>query len=260
MRAIWTGAIGFGLVNIPVKIYSATEDSGISLDMLDKKDHAKIRFKRVNENTGKEVQWENIVKAYDFEGKYVVLSDDDFKKASPEKTKILEITQFVKQEEVDSMYYEAPYYLEPQKSGEKAYALLREALKKTGMVGLGTFVLRSKQLLGIIKPHEDVVVLNRIRFAQEIREFSDLNLPTAKGVHLKPAEVKMAEELIKQLSAPFEIEEYRDTYSDELMKLIEAKAKGKKVTAPKMKVVHHQSDDIVAQLKQSISMRRKKAS
>lgn len=260
MRAIWTGAIGFGLVNIPVKIYSATEDSGISLDMLDKKDHAKIRFKRVNENTGKEVQWENIVKAYDFEGKYVVLSEDDFKKASPEKTKILEITQFVKQEEVDSMYYEAPYYLEPQKSGEKAYALLREALKKTGMVGLGTFVLRSKQLLGIIKPHEDVVVLNRIRFAQEIREFSDLNLPTAKGVHLKPAEVKMAEELIKQLSAPFEIEEYRDTYSDELMKLIEAKAKGKKVTAPKMKVVHHQSDDIVAQLKQSISMRRKKAS
>src|SRR5687767_1191896 len=174
MRAIWTGAIGFGLVNIPVKIYSATESSGIDLDMLDKKDHAKIRFKRVNENTGKEVQWDNIVKAYDFEGKYVVLSDDDFKKASPEKTKILEITQFVKQEEVDSMYYEAPYYLEPQKSGEKAYALLREALKKTGMVGLGTFVLRSKQLLGIIKPHEDVVVLNRIRFAQEIREFSDL--------------------------------------------------------------------------------------
>jgi len=260
MRAIWTGAIGFGLVNIPVKIYSATEESNIGLDMLDKKDHSRIRFKRVNENTGKEVQWENIVKAYDYEGKYVVLTDEDFKKASPEKSKILEIQQFVKQEEVDSMYYESPYYLEPQKAGEKAYALLREALKKTGMVGLGTFVLRSKQLLGILKPHEDVVVLNRIRFAQEIRDYSGLNLPSAKSVHLKPAEVKMAEELIKQLSAKFNIEDYRDTYSDELMRVIEAKAKGKKVTAPKMKVVHHQSDDIVAQLKQSISMSRKKAS
>lgn len=260
MRAIWTGAIGFGLVNIPVKIYSATESSGLDLDMLDKKDHAKIRFKRVNENTGKEVQWENIVKAYDYEGKYVVLSDEDFKKASPEKSKILEITQFVKEEEVNSMYYDAPYYLEPQKAGEKAYALLREALKKTGMVGLGTFVLRSKQLLGIIKPYEDVVVLNKIRFAQEIRDHKDLNLPSAKEVHLKPAEIKMAEELIRQLSDDFNIDEFRDTYSDELMKLIEAKAKGKKVTAPKMKVVHHQSDDLVAQLKHSISMKRKKAS
>jgi DNA end-binding protein Ku len=260
MRAIWTGAIGFGLVNIPVKLYSATESSTLDLDMLDKKDHAKIRFKRVNESTGKEVQWENIVKAYDYEGKYVVLSDEDFKKASPEKTKILEIAQFVKEEEVDSMYYDSPYYLEPQKAGEKAYALLREALKKTGMVGLGTFVLRSKQLLGIIKPHEDVVVLNKIRFSQEIRDYSDLTLPSAKEVHLKPAEIKMAEELIKQLSDDFKIDEYRDTYTDELMKVIEAKAKGKKLTTPKMKVVHHQSDDIVAQLKQSISMKRKKAS
>lgn len=260
MRAIWTGAIGFGLVNIPVKIYSATESSGLDLDMLDKKDHAKIRFKRVNENTGKEVQWENIVKAYDYEGKYVVLSDDDFKKASPEKSKILEISQFVKEDEVNSIYYDAPYYLEPQKAGEKAYALLREALKKTKMVGLGTFVLRSKQLLGIIKPYDDVVVLNKIRFAQEIRDHKDLNLPSAKNVHLKPAEVKMAEELIKQLSADFNIEDFRDTYTDELLKLIEAKAKGKKVTAPKMKVVHHQSDDLVAQLKHSISMSRKKAS
>jgi DNA end-binding protein Ku len=262
MRAIWTGAIGFGLVNIPVKIYSATEESNLSLDMLDKKDHAKIRFKRVNENTGKEVAWENIVKAYDYEGKYVVLSDEDFKKASPEKTKILEITQFVEEQEVDSMYYESPYYLEPQKSGEKAYALLREALKKTGMVGIGTFVLRSKQLLGVIKPHEDVVVLNKIRFAQEIRDYSKLDLPTVKATHVKPAEVKMAEALIKQLSAPFNIEEFRDTYADELMKVIEAKAKGKKVTAPKMKVVHSQSTDLVAQLKESLELhpKRKKAS
>lgn len=262
MRAIWTGAIGFGLVNIPVKIYSATESSSLNLDMLDKKDMSHIKFKRVNENTGKEVSWENIVKAYDYEGKYVVLDDEDFKKASPEKSKILEITQFVKEEEVNSIYYDTPYYLEPAKGGEKAYALLREALKKSGMAGLGTFVLRSKQLLGIIKPYEDVVVLNKIRFAQEIRDYKDLKLPTAAQSHLKPAEIKMAESLINQLAAPFNIEEYRDTYTDELMKMIEAKAKGRKLTAPKMKVVHSRASDLMSQLKESLEMhpKRKKAS
>src|SRR6478736_1653207 len=128
MRAIWTGAIGFGLVNIPVRIFSATQDSNLNLDMLDKKDHAKIRFKRVNEESGKEVPWENIIKAYDYNGKYVVLDDEDFKKASPEKSKIITIEEFVMEEEIPSIFYETPYFLEPQKSGQKAYALLRDAL------------------------------------------------------------------------------------------------------------------------------------
>jgi len=260
MKAIWNGAIGFGLVNIPVKLYSATESSSLDLDMLDKKDHARIRFKRVNEHSGKEVSWANIVKAYDYEGKYVILSDADFEKASPEKNKLFEITRFIQEVEVDSMYYESPYYLEPQKQGERAYALLREALKKTKMAGLGTFVLRSKQLLGIIKPYDDVLVLNRIRFAQEIRDYADLAIPTASKAKVKPAELKMAEALIKQLSGDFKIDEYRDTYNDELLKLIKAKAKGKRITTPKLKVVHHKADDIVAQLKQSITMSRKKAS
>jgi len=166
MRSIWTGAIGFGLVNIPIKLYSATQDSELDLDMLDKKDHSHIKYKRVNENTGKEVPWENIVKGYNLDGKYVVLDDDDFKKASPEKTKIIEIKEFIDLTEIDSMFYEVPYYIEPDKSGSKAYVLLRDALEKTGKVGFGSFVMRNKEELVLIKPHENLLVLNRIRWAQ----------------------------------------------------------------------------------------------
>src|SRR5215467_6864223 len=152
MRAIWTGAIGSGLVNIPVKLFSATQGSELDLDMLDKKDHARIRFKRVNEETGKEVAWENIVKGYDYNGKYIVLTDEDFEKASPEKSKIIEINEFVNETDIESIFFEVPYFMEPQKSGEKAYVLLREALKKTGKVGLGSFVMRSKAALCVLKP------------------------------------------------------------------------------------------------------------
>src|SRR5215467_3929053 len=134
MRSIWSGAIGFGLVNIPIKLYSATEGSELNLEMLDKKDHAKILFKRVNENTGKEVAWGDIVKAYKLDDKYVELSDKDMEAASPEKSKIIEIVQFVSQSEIDSIYFETPYYLEPEKPGVRAYALLREALAKSSMV------------------------------------------------------------------------------------------------------------------------------
>ena len=130
MRAIWSGAIGFGLVNIPVKLFSAIEPSELSLDMLDKKDHANIKYQRINANTGKEVPWGNIVKGYKLEDRYVVLSEEDFQRASPEKNKIIEINEFVEEQEIDSIYYETPYYLQPDKSGVKAYALLREALKK----------------------------------------------------------------------------------------------------------------------------------
>ena len=135
MRAIWTGAIGFGLVNIPVRIFSATQDSNLDLDMLDKKDHAKIRFKRVNEDSGKEVTWENIVKAYDYNGKYVVLDDEDFQKASPEKSKIIEIMEFVKENEIESIFYETPYFLEPQKSGHKSLCTATGSIEKKRQSG-----------------------------------------------------------------------------------------------------------------------------
>ena len=150
MRSIWTGAIGFGLVNIPVKIYSATQESVLDLDMLDKKDLSNIRFKRVNENTGKEVAWGDIVKGYKIDDRYVVLTDEDFEKAAPEKSKIIEIAEFIDEKEVDGIYYETPYYLEPEKSGSKAYVLLRDALHKTGKVAFGSFVLRNKESLVVL--------------------------------------------------------------------------------------------------------------
>src|ERR1700744_5915928 len=159
MRSIWTGAIGFGLVNIPVKLFSATQGSELDLDMLDKKDQANIKFKRVNENTGKEVAWENIVKGYKLNDRYVILTDEDFEKASPEKSKIIEIAEFVDESEIDGIYYDSAYYLEPDKSGGKAYVLLRDALHKTGKVGFGSFVLRNKESLCRVKAMEDILVL-----------------------------------------------------------------------------------------------------
>ena len=257
MRAIWTGAIGFGLVNIPVKMYSATQDSSLDLDMLDKKDHSNIRFQRVNEKTGKEVAWENIVRGYKYNGDYVILDDEDFKKASPEKSKLIEIAEFVSVDDIDTVFYETPYYLEPEKTGAKAYVLLRDALEKSGKVGLGTYVMRTKETIGIIKPKDDILVLNKMRFPEEIRDHKELKVPAYKT---KPNELKMALALIDQLSGPFDIDKYKDTYSEQLMKVIEAKAKGKKITMPTMKVVHSKSQDLMDQLKASLSTSKRKAS
>ncbi|MBC7863911.1 MAG: Ku protein [Bacteroidia bacterium] len=258
MRPIWTGAIGFGLVNIPVKMYSATQASELDLDMLDKKDHSNIRFKRVNEKTGKEVTWENIVKGYMHNDKYVVLTQKDFESAAAEKTKTIHISDFVAEKEIDSLYYETPYYLEPEKTGVRAYALLREALVKTGKAGIATFVMRSKESLAVLRVNENVIVLNRLRFHQEIRDTSGLKLPSKTSV--KTAELKMAISLISQRSGEFDIARYKDTYTAQLMKLIKAKAKGKTTKEPKLKVVHSKAKDLMEQLKESLATKHKKAS
>lgn len=249
MRAIWSGSIGFGLVNIPIKLYSAIHSSSLDLDMLDKKDHANIRFQRVNENTGKEVAWKNIVRAYNMDGKYVVLDEKDFEQAMPEKTKTIEIATFTDIAGIDSIYYETPYYIEPQKNGERAYSLLCDALKKTGKVGVGTFVLRSKELLCIIKAMDNLLVLQKLHFEEEIRKSSDLNIPSK---HPKPTELKMAVSLIDQLSSEFDISGYKDTYSDKLMKLIKAKSQGKKPKVSHLRVVHSRTEDLMSQLKASL--------
>lgn len=254
MRAIWSGAIGFGLVNIPVKLYSAIQASELDLDMLDKKDYSNIKFQRINANTGKVVAWENIVKGYKVDDQYVVLTDKDFESASPEKSKIIEITEFVDEKEIDSIYFETPYYLQPDKSGEKAYALLRDALKKTGKVGLGTYVLRNRESLVLIKPLDDILILNKIRFEQEIRSHEEIKAPSANN---KPSELKMAMQLIDQLSAKFDISKYKDTYSEKLLKLIKAKAKGKPIKQSPLRLVHSTSRDLASQLKASLSTKRK---
>lgn len=257
MRAIWTGAIGFGLVNIPIRIFSATQSSTLDLDMLDKKDHSNIKFQRVNENTGKVVQWSDIVKGYKHEGDYIVLTDEDFEKASPEKSKMIDIQEFVKEEEIDPAFFDSPYYLEPAKGGEKAYSLLRAALKETGKVALGTYVMRTKENFCMLREANNMIILFKLRFPEEIRDASDLKIP--EKAEVKPAELKMAVSLINQLTPKkFDITKYKDTYSAELMNMIEAKASGVKVKKPQIKMVKNKTKDLMAQLKESLE--RKKAS
>jgi DNA end-binding protein Ku len=257
MRSIWTGAIGFGLVNIPVKLFSAIEESSLDLDMLDKKDHSNIKFKRVNESTGKEVPWNNIVRAFNMDGKYIVLNDADFTDAMPEKTKTIQIDSFADEKDIDTLLYETPYYLEPEKQGKRAYSLLNAALTKSKKVGVGSFVLRNKEHLCLIKPSRHLLVLHRLRFSQEIRDTKDLDIPAMAP---KPGELKMALSLIDQLSESFDISDYKDEYSAKLMKLIKAKAAGKKTAAPVLKMVHSKGKDLMDQLKESLVTKKRKAS
>lgn len=257
MRPIWTGSISFGLINIPVKLFSAVQESSLDLDMLDSKDHSRIKFKRVNESTGKEVTYANIVKGYKLDTGYVILEDADFEAADAVKTKMIEIINFVDEREIDSLYYEQPYYLEPDKAAAKAYALLRDALESAGKVGVTTFVLRNKEGLAILKPYKNVIVLNRIRFAQEIREPSELNLPPVSQTKTK--EMDMANKLVEQLTEKFSIEAYKDTYTAKLLEIIMEKSKGKKISVPKMKVVHKQSDNLMDMLKASLAVKKSKS-
>ena len=258
MRPIWTGSISFGLINIPVKIFSAVQESSLDLDMLDGKDHSNIKYKKVNENTGKEVVLADIVKGYKIDDSYVILEDTDFEAADAVKTKTIEIINFADEKEIDSIYYEQPYYLEPDKAAHKAYAILRDSLKASGKVGVTSFVLRNKESLAILKPYEKVIVLNRIRFTQEIKETSTLKLPPVSKTKTK--EMDMADKLIDQLTEKFDISKYKDNYTAKLLKIIKNKSKGKKSSTPKMKVVYKQSDNLMEMLKASLGGKKSKAS
>lgn len=258
MKAIWSGAIGFGLVNIPVKLYAATESSELELDMLDKKDHANIKYLKVNENTGKEVEWADIVKGYKYNEEYVVLDDSDFEQANAKKTKMIDIEDFVKIEEVDAIYYENSYYVAPDANGSKAYHLLQQALLKTGKVGIATFVMRSKEKLALLRATEKVILLHRLHFEEEIRDVKELNL--SANATYKGKELDMAVTLINQLSDKFDITAYKNTYSEELMQIIKQKAKGVKKPKSKMKIVHSKSRDLMSQLKASLETKHGKAS
>src|ERR1700753_4229649 len=176
MRSIWKGSIGFGLVSIPIKLYSAVQTSSLDLDMLDSRDHAHIKFQRVNENTKKEVPYDKIVKGFKYDDDYVIIEDADFEAAAPEKTKVIEIESFVDVVSVNPMYYETSYYTEPATKNNKAYALLLAVLKKSGKAGLARFVLRSTESLCIVHPVDKALVVTRIRFEQQIRDQSELKL------------------------------------------------------------------------------------
>jgi len=255
MRSIWTGSISFGLINIPIKMFSAVQESSLDMDMLDEKDHSNIKFKRINEKTGKEVTFANIVKGYKIDDKYVIVEDEDFEAADAIKTKTIDIQSFALQKEIESIYYEQPYFLEPDKGASNAYGLLRDALESTGKVGVTSFVLRNKESLAILRPYKNVILLNRIRFEQEIRDTSELKVPAASKKKTK--EMDMAHKLIDQLTEKFDISAYKDEYTAKLLKIIQNKAKGKKQTkAPKLEVVHKQGDDLLGMLKASLEKKK----
>jgi DNA end-binding protein Ku len=253
MRSIWKGSIGFGLVSIPVKLYSAVQSSGLDLDMLDSRDHAHIRYLRVNEHTHKEVPYEKIVKGYKLNDDYVILEDRDFEDAAPEKTKVIEIESFVDVADVNLMYYETSYYTEPETKNNKAYALLIEALKKSGKAGLARFVLRNNENLCIIHPVEHVLVVTKIRFAQEIRSTEDLVID---DVNISKKELDMGMALIKQYEEDFDVSKFKDDYHEELLKIIYAKAKGKRPTIKKLVPHKTKNDDLYDQLMESLKTKK----
>jgi DNA end-binding protein Ku len=233
MRPVWNGSISFGLVNIPVRLFSATNPrEGIDLDMLHKSDHAPIRYARICRKDGEEIPWDDIVKGYEYrDGDYVVLTQKELESIDAKKTKTIDIQQFVDEPDLDIRYFEKPYYLEVQKGGEKAYALLRSALQKSGKLALAKFVMHAREHVAVIKPVGRVLVLNQMRFPADLRQHADLHLPTEGGVTEK--ELEMALKLVKQETRPFIAEDLHDTYTEELEDMIKAKSKGKK--APKVK-------------------------
>lgn len=251
MRSIWSGSISFGLINIPIKLYSATNEKGLDFDMLHKKDLSPIRFARVCKADGKEIPWEEIVKGYEYqEGDYVVLSDEDFKKADLKKTKSIEVVEFVKEESIGTSLFEKPYYLEPAKGAAKAYALLREALKKSKKVGIAKYVIRAKEHLGLIKGHGDMIVLNQLRFASEIRPEKGLDLPKSEEVSDKDLELALL--FINQMTTDFHPEKYQDEYTKELEEVIEEKIRGEKPKAHGKPPEPSDLKDLMSLLKKSL--------
>lgn len=233
-HAIWSGTINFGLVTIPVKLFTAVRTNDLRFNFLHKTDEGRINNVRRCSIDGEEVAYGDIVRGYEYEkGKYVILSDEDFKNASVEATQSVDIVQFVDLAEINPMFFDTPYYLEPEKKGRHAYALLREALKDANKVGLAKVVLRAREHLAALKPNGDALVLELMHFADEIVAQGDFDFPEAEKM---PAnEMKVAKMLIDTMSASFEPEEFHDTYKEKLLALIEARAAGKEVPRLKAK-------------------------
>lgn len=254
MRAIWTGSISFGLINIPVKLYSASESKGgIELNMLRKSDMSPIGYKKVAKNDDREVTFGEIIKAYEYQpGEYIEISDEDFASAGAEKSKAINIVEFAGERELDVRYFEKPYYLEPDRGAGKPYALLREALEQSGKIAIARFVLKNREHLAAIKPVGAALVLNQMRFPSDIRTPGSLKLPGQGEV--KPAEIEMALKLIDQLTQAFIPEDFHDTYTQELERIIEAKVKGQKPKTPgKTAAKTAGTSDLMAILKASLA-------
>ncbi|QDQ24902.1 Ku protein [Chitinimonas arctica] len=258
-RALWKGAISFGLVHIPVELFAAEKRSELDLDLIDKRDFAPVGYRRVNKATGKEVEWDDIVKGYQYEeGQYVVLTEQELKQANPAATQTLELQAFVKADEIDPLCYEQPYYLTPTRRGEKVYALLRETLRRSGRVGIGQVVIRTRQHLAALRVVDQALVLQTLRYANELRGQDELDLPVGDGI--SDRELKMAQALVEDLSETWQHARYRDSYQDDVMALVDRKIAANETHA----IVPDEGQaepppsggnvvDLVALLKQSLS-------
>jgi DNA end-binding protein Ku len=246
-RALWKGAISFGLVNVPVELHSAKKRSAeLDMTMLDKRDLAPVGYKRVNKSTGKEVPWNDVVKGYEYkDDKYVVLSDEDFRRANPEASKTVDILAFVKLAEIQPQHFDTPYYLKPEKRGEKAYALLRETLQKADRAGIASVVIRTKQYLAALLPQDQVLVLNTLRYADELKDPAELGIPKAKA---SAKELDMATRLVEDMAGEWRPSRYKDTYRDDLLKRIKHKVKAgetEELTEPEKKPRAQKSADVI---------------
>lgn len=231
-RALWKGAISFGLVHIPVELHTAVRPDELNLTMLDRRDFSPVGYRRYNKRTGEEVTWDNIVKGYEYEDdEYVVLTDEDLRRANVDATQTIEITSFAAAAEIPLTYYEQAYYLAPVRSGARVYALLRETLRKSGKVGVATVVIRTRQHLCALACLDDAIVLNTLRFPSEILDTDGLDLPSGRAADLKPKELAMALELVDGMAEPWRPQQYHDSYREDLLALIEKKVKAGKTHA-----------------------------
>ena len=229
-RAIWNGAISFGLVNIPVELHPATSETGLDFDWIDKRTMDLVGYKRINKQTGQEIEKGNIVKGIAFEkGRYVLLSDDEIRTALPKSTQTIEIDAFVSASEIPLLYFERPYYMVPSGTSKKAYMLLRETLLKTGQVGVARVVIHTKQHLAAILPVESVLVLILLRWADQIRPSSDLELPVMEEAELTERETSMAAQLVQAMTEPWNPEKFKDSFSDKIRALVAEKVRTDKV-------------------------------
>ncbi|MEO9141988.1 MAG: Ku protein [Polyangiaceae bacterium] len=265
-RALWNGSIAFGLVQIPIGLYGAEERDDVHFTQLDKNDLSPIGYERVNKKTGKKVAWSDIVKGYEFEkGEYVVFSDAELAQANVEASQSIDISVFVDKSEIDPMFIERPLFVVPSKQGQKAYQLLREVLEKTGRAGIAQVVLRTRQSLAALVPHEDVLVLLLLRYSHELRSPKEIDYPASKAIHPSAAERKMAEQLVDGMTDSFEPEKFKDTYVDDVHELAKKKVKegrGSEILHPKApakkggaKVI-----DLAALLQQSLAGAKGKGS
>src|SRR6185437_6648230 len=225
-RSIWKGSIAFGLVNIPVELYSAVRDHRPKFRLLHAKDEAPVRYERVCQTEGKPVAWEDLVKGFEYsKGHFVVLTKDDFKTAAVEKTKTIDILDFVDPKEIDERYFETPYYLQAGKGAERAYAVLREAIRASGRIGIAKIILRDAQHLAAVEAIDEALVLTMMRFADELADLGDFTFP--RKTDIRPGELKMAGQLIESLNSSWDPAKYTDEYTDNLLRVIKAKMKGK---------------------------------